>query len=151
MAGARLRLDYEMADREIAQGLQRLARQGADMRDAFGDIGEELLNSTRRRFELEQAPDGTSWPALDPAYRRRKDRNADKILQYQGFLFGTLDYRPDTDHVAVGSPLIYAATHQFGDEERGIPARPFLGLSEDDREQVVDILQRHLRRALHGG
>lgn len=151
MAGATLRLDYKVKDREIRDGLERLARQGADMRNVFGDIGEELLNSTRRRFEVEQDPDGMAWQRLSERYRQRKDRNKDKVLQYRGHLFGTLDYQAESDHVAVGSPLIYAATHQFGDDDRGIPARPFLGLSDDDRDQVVAILHDHLQRALRSG
>ncbi|RMH22224.1 MAG: phage virion morphogenesis protein, partial [Gammaproteobacteria bacterium] len=34
-----------------------------------------------------------------------------------------------------------------GDEKRNIPARPFLGLSDADRAEIVAALERHLRRA----
>lgn len=34
--------------------------------------------------------------------------------------------------------------------ERTIPARPFLGLSKSDEKQVVDIVQKHIARAVEG-
>ena len=37
-----------------------------------------------------------------------------------------------------------AATHQFGDPERNIPARPFLGVSDEDNRFIVDTLARHI-------
>lgn len=46
-----------------------------------------------------------------------------------------INYRLDGQALLVGSPLIYASTHQFG---RGnIPARPFLGISKAD-ENVIE-------------
>ena len=43
-----------------------------------------------------------------------------------------------------GTNLVYAATHQFGDPERNILARPFLGASGEDNRFIVDTLIRHL-------
>ena len=43
-----------------------------------------------------------------------------------------------------GTNLVYAATHQFGDPERIIPARPFLGVSDEDNRFIVDTLVRHI-------
>jgi phage gpG-like protein len=59
-----------------------------------------------------------------------------------------MTYQSGRDWTAVGTNLIYGATHQFGDEERGIPARPYLGLSDDDRRAVVRVLHIHIRRDL---
>ena len=58
----------------------------------------------------------------------------------------------------VGSPLIYAGVHQFGAKKgafgttsKGSPipwgdiaARPFLGVSNDDEREIVDIILDHL-------
>jgi phage gpG-like protein len=41
-----------------------------------------------------------------------------------------------------------AAVHQFGDKKGRIPARPFLGVSAEDRGEVLDILDRFLAQAL---
>ncbi|MCC8998035.1 MAG: phage virion morphogenesis protein [Candidatus Contendobacter sp.] len=45
---------------------------------------------------------------------------------------------------------MYGATHQFGNPNLNIPARPFLGLSQSDEQELLDILNDHLNRALGG-
>lgn len=47
--------------------------------------------------------------------------------------------------MAVGTNEVYGPTHQFGDGNRNIPARPFLGLP--DADDVLDIVENHLHRA----
>ncbi|WP_278385111.1 phage virion morphogenesis protein, partial [Alteromonas mediterranea] len=50
-----------------------------------------------------------------------------------------------------GSNQEYAATHQFGREEDGIPARPFLGLTTgpwSDEDKIIELLQGHLKDAI---
>jgi len=44
----------------------------------------------------------------------------------------------------LGSNLEYAATHQFGREADGIPARPFLGVALFEKVEILDILREHL-------
>lgn len=70
----------------------------------------------------------------------------------------TIDYRVEGDTLYVGSPMEYAGTQQFGAKRgqygrtrRGgpipwgdIPARPFLGVSDADRAEVLEILREHL-------
>lgn len=66
--------------------------------------------------------------------------------------------RATAHSVEVGSALEYAGTFHFGAKKHSftggktpwgdIPARPFLGLSEDDKAMVLDILQEHLEGAL---
>ena len=69
-----------------------------------------------------------------------------KILQDRGTLHDTLRYQASASGVEIGTDRIYGATHQFG---RGnIPARPFLGLSAGDRQDILAIVRDHLARAL---
>ncbi|MCO6441341.1 MAG: phage virion morphogenesis protein [Nitrococcus mobilis] len=140
MAGVNIDVD----DREIRRVLNALIRRAADLRPAFEDIGEALLNSTRDRFETQQAPDGSPWAPLSPRYQARKRRNRDKILVLDGYLMGLLRYQASDDELRVGTDRIYGATHQFGDPRRNIPARPFLGLSEEDRSMVLEVLREYL-------
>lgn len=44
----------------------------------------------------------------------------------------------------------YAATHQFGDASRGIPARPFLGFDDKDLADIEDVREVFLNRAYGG-
>ena len=158
MAGARIEVTFD--DGEAAGALNLLASRAGDMTPAMRDIGEHLLNNTRERFAEERAPDGTPWAPLSETTKKRKRRHADKILTESGALRGHgLVYRAGRSEVEVGSPLVYAGTHQFG-AARGafgstsrddpipwgdIPARPFLGLSGGDRAEIQEIIANRLR------
>ncbi|MFP4131809.1 MAG: phage virion morphogenesis protein [Thiohalospira sp.] len=147
MAGSSITVAVD--DRALRRALARLQDAGGDPDRAWRDIGEHLLETTRERFRTETSPGGDSWAPLSERYRRRKQRNADKILTARGTLSGTLTYQVGDGELRVGSNRVYAATHQFG---RGpIPARPFLGLSDDDRDYVLEALTDHLNRVLREG
>ena len=138
MAGVTIRV--ELDDREVRRALDRLAKAGADLTPAMREIGETLLNSAR------------------------KPRNKGKVLTLDGSLRGTLAARAGADSVEVGSPLIYAGTHQFGAPAGSfapgipwgdIPARPFLvdadgRLAPADEDAIREIVLDHLARAVGG-
>ena len=143
---------------EVRRRLDSLVRDGRDATPLMRDIGEHLLNTTRDRFDSQTDPDGNPWAPLSDDTKRRKKRNADKILTRDGDLRGNLAYRTGRDAVEIGSPSIYAGTHQhgalkgaFGTTSRGgpipwgdIPARPFLGLSEADRAEIEELARDYL-------
>ena len=135
-------MEIRVEDAELRRGLQQLETKLGNLTPFFRDIGEALLNSTRERFRSQSAPDGSPWAALSPKYRAHKKKNAALILSLNGYLRGTLNYRAEKDQLRIGSPLIYAATHQFGRD--AIPARPFLGLSDADMTMIADALQEWL-------
>lgn len=147
MAGAALTINVvEINDREVIAALRRLQAAGANMEPVFQTIGERLLINTRARFGKQISPEGVAWAPLSPAYRAAKKKNPDKILTARGYLHDTLRYQASASGVEFGTDRIYGATHQFG---RGnIPARPFLGLSEGDRQDILAIVSDHLGRAL---
>jgi phage virion morphogenesis protein len=146
MAGAAIAINVEINDREVVAALRRLLSAGADMEPVFRVIGERLLINTRSRFARQESPEGVAWAPLSPAYRARKKRNQDKILTARGYLHDTLRYQASATGVELGTDRIYGATHQFGRD--GIPARPFLGLSGGDRQDILSIVSDHLRRAI---
>ena len=149
MAGASLdiQLQISIAD-EVKAAFLKLQGTLQDLTPVFRDIGESMLNVTRERFNTQTAPDGTPWKPLSPAYALVKKQNVAQILTLYGRLRGTLTYQAGPKEVRIGTPLVYGATHQFG---RGaIPARPFLGLSQSDEQELLDILNDHLSRALGG-
>ena len=103
-------------------------------------LGEYLKGSTQERFASQSAPDGTAWQALQPRTLKRKKYNKDKVLTLHGFLRKNLRYQIlDKTTVQIGSHLEYAATHQYG--RAAIPARPFLGLSSQDHQEIRAIIQ----------
>lgn len=164
MAGVTIKVEFD--DREVRRALDRLAKAGADLTPAMREIGEVMVSSAKERFADQKSPDGTPWAPLSESTkkRKRKKRNKDKILTLDGFLRGTLAYQAGADSVEVGSPLVYAGTHQFGAPAGSfasglpwgdVPARPFLAdadgrLAPDDENAVSEIVLDHLARAVGG-
>ena len=117
-------------------------------------IGSFLETITRERFQSGQAPDGTAWkPSL------RALITGGKTLLDTGRLVGSIVSEATDRSVEVGTNVIYAAIHQFGGTIRGkagklqfrlangqfvtkdavtMPARPFLGVSSDDEQEILD-------------
>jgi len=142
MAGSFVSVDIR-GQKQVAQALNRLLKQGGDLEPAFRDIGEYLLESTQQRFIDQQAPDGEPWEPLSPQTLKNKKRQ-DRVLTETGTLADTLNYQLGNNQLMLGSNLEYAATHQFGREADGIPARPFLGVAPFEQAEILYILRDHL-------
>lgn len=89
----------------------------------YKSVGERLLASSRDRFREEAAPDGTAWTPLQPATIKAREKAGQTpitILRSNSKsksgspLAGSLNYEAAPDQVRIGSPLAYAAIHQFG-------------------------------------
>lgn len=150
-------ITIEIDDAQVRAVLDRLAKRAANPRAALLEIGEELRESTLKRFTTSAAPDGSRWAPNSLVTRLRK--KGDKPLIGAGKALSTqIHYRVADDAVYIGSPMVYAATQQFGARKgafgtsrRGgplpwgdIPARPFLGLSADDRKTIEAIIRDYL-------
>ena len=129
--------------------LARLAAVLANPSAAMDQIGRYLVASTLRRFERERAPDGSPW--LKSA---RALAEGGQTLTDTGRLRGSIAHTV-TDGgraVEVGSKVLYAAIHQFGGRAgRGrrvtLPARPYLGIDDRDRDAIARIVSRALEGA----
>lgn len=114
----------------------------ADTSSLMPRIGEYLQRSTQARFKAQEAPDGSAWEALKPRTVKRKKYNAKKVLTELGYLRKNIFYQVlGPSRVEVYSNAIYGATHQFGREEAKIPARPFLGISSEDGQELQAIIK----------
>lgn len=140
MAGASV--DIKIDDQQLQSFFTRLLQQTDDMTDIFADIGEQQLESTAQRYQDQEAPDGTKWAYLLESTLENKERN--DILIDSGDMMGTYTYDASPDSLIFGSNRIYAATHQFGDEDRGIVARPHIGISAGDEQSISDLLVQSL-------
>jgi phage gpG-like protein len=70
-----------------------------------------------------------------------------KILIAAGNLLNSIHYVANQNGVEIGSPLVYAATHQYGRTSgRGapIPKREFLAVQKDDAEAITKIIGDYL-------
>jgi phage virion morphogenesis protein len=142
-------LSFEINDAAAIAALDKLSAHLSDLSEVMNSIGEQVEYQTEQRFLQGVSPEGIAWApksaATLAAYARRGS---------------AVDSRPLFGLNADGIPLrqsffrnygIYAAVMQggaakgaFGATSRGtpipwgaIPARPFLGLSETDRANII--------------
>jgi phage virion morphogenesis protein len=141
VTGARI----TVSDADLAAALAELARVGRDPAPALRPIGSILVRNIRNRIVAEETPDGAPFASLQERTRQRKSGAG--ILReraMRGGLFGSFVSQVDGAVLRVGTNKVYAATHQFGRD--AIPARPFLGLSDEDRRDIRETIQGHMRR-----
>lgn len=149
MAGVRIDVD----DAAVRAALQRLLAAGQRPRPALLKVGELLVEAAQGRFREQRGPDGQAWAPLSPAYAKRKakkGRDPSIVLVLNRYLVDTLRYQVQDDELLVGTDRPYGAVHQLGHPEKNIPARPYLGLSSDDRARVLEVFNDYLEDAVSG-
>ena len=138
-----------------------LAASQADLENVLGEIGQTLEDSARRRIaETKKSPEGKRWAPWSPAYAETRSAQH-SLLRSTGNLLDSLTHQVDTSalEVEVGSNMVYAARHLFGDPLgtiRGggrIVARPYLDTSGEiqdshDRQEIREIVRDFMREAL---
>ncbi len=122
-------------------------------------LGRLVQGQTRRRITDEKtAPDGTPW---------QENWAGTSILYQSGALVQSIDYVATPDSVMIGSGLVYARIHQQGGkiepksakalafmvgnqfrlvQSVTMPARPYLGLSPDNENEIVETTEDWLER-----
>jgi len=131
-----------LQDPRLARRLDRLAE--LDLGPLLEGIGAEVESQTRRRIQVDKvSPANEPWPEWSADYAETR-HSGQSLLQGEGHLLNSLTYQVMGDSVLVGSPLVYAATHQYGDEDRGIPQREYLGLEGVDLDDVIGLVEDYL-------
>ncbi|MBT9293335.1 phage virion morphogenesis protein [Prosthecodimorpha staleyi] len=160
MNGVSITIDLTGIDQALAALSRLVSGVGdEDMMSAIGAIGE---SQTRRRITDEKTgPDGQAWPP---------NREGGSILHKSGqHLLGSIAWTASPTEAKWGASWEYAHVHQFGAEivpknkkalyfmvggqayfakKVTIPPRPFIGLSEDNARQLLQIVTDHFGKLL---
>lgn len=151
----------EVDDSSVRGSLQRLIALGKNPAPVLAAIGELGVASTQLRFKSGVGPDGQKWkPSL------RAQILGGITLTKDRYLSGSLSSSVFRDGVAWGVGLKYGRIHQFGGVIRAksagalkfripgggfavvkavrMPARPYLGVNDTDRSDILDILARRI-------
>lgn len=130
-----------------ARELERVARAlvGTSLKikgDVLNAVGSMVESQVRERIGSgdRKAPDGSDWPDWSEEYEKTRGSQQDMLLS-EGDLLESIQYAISGPSVDVGSNLVYAATHQFGDPGRNIPARAYLGLSGNDERDIEALVE----------
>jgi phage virion morphogenesis protein len=126
-------------DAEVERRLASM--QQPDWEKLMTRVGARVERQVRVRITKERSsPDGTPWPEWSARYAESREGGQD-LLQDSGALVDGLGYLVQGKSVEVGTNTLYAAHHQFGSEKSsgrgsGIPARPYLGISDANRDEL---------------
>ena len=177
MTGARIQA--ELDDTEIQRAVFRLAAMGQNMLPVARAIGVGLVRNTQDRFRAARDPEGRPWVPLKPfTLAMKRGPGILRESAMRGGLQASIAFRADAGAggatVQIGTNKVYGAIHQFGGTIRPknpkgllffrtpggqvwgaarqvtIPARPYLGISREDRETIMDVLDAFQRRAIRG-
>ncbi|MGB0747181.1 MAG: phage virion morphogenesis protein [Magnetospiraceae bacterium] len=148
-------------DTEVRGALGKMIAGAGDLSAPMREVASYGETSTRERFLTNIGPDGKAWV---PSHRARA--TGGKTLFQHGHLQDSLHSRSGRDFAEWGTNKIYARVHQFGAIIRAkaggflhfkgskgwakvrsvtLPARPFLGLSAVDKEEIDFIFTDYLR------
>lgn len=152
---------------EFDAGLGRLATLTRDMTPVTRELSEVLVDASALAFRKQADPvTGAGWHPLSAiTWARRVATGHDgPPLQVSGQLKASVQADHGPDFATAGTNKAYVSTHQlgakqgqYGRSKRGgpipwgdIPARPFLGIGDYEREEIRDIIAMALRKALEG-
>lgn len=130
-------------------------------------IGEGVRESTLERFKTSKGPDDKTWKTSI-----RAATEGGRTLVQTAQLRNSIRSKSDASGFAVGTNAKHAATRQFGEQGRtirarraktlrfqvggrwvskkkvkiNIPARPYLGLSDDDMQEIKGTVEDFIAR-----
>lgn len=149
---AGVQIDLRALER-IQEAVSRMA--DAPLGELKEGLGAELESQTRNRIEFEkESPEGVAWPDWSDTHAATR-HGGHSLLQGEGDLLDSIQYQIQGDQILVGSPLVYAGTMQWGAKQGAfgrtsrngpipwgdIPAREYLGLSIENEEDLVELVE----------
>lgn len=158
----------EITDDDLSLALVRPEDGLSDMTPVMQDLGDYLIKSTQDRMLRGEQPDGTPFAPRSPTtlekYAARGFRSFGPPLNLFGYLRESIAFQAGPDGVAWGSNENKLAVMQFGAEQgafgtnaRGapspwgdIPARPYVGLSDEDLRYIVADVEDRLEDLAKG-
>jgi phage gpG-like protein len=152
----------------VTRAFAALSARARDLSPLMADIAEHLVESTQRRFQSGVGPDGVPWPALRDGSGRTPltatGTLRDQIFPSHGSHFAEITAssrqarfhqegtRPYTilprDRKALAWP---GGRHPVARVHHpGLPARPFLGVGEEDARAILALAEQYLAEAVGG-
>lgn len=122
---------------EIIRRLGGLYFDSQKMQKFSRMAGAEMVYQTEERFYNQHDLQRQPWlPSL------RAIEQKGKTLRDTGRLMGSLTYVPLPDGVKWGTNVVYARAMHYGLPYRNVTPRPYMGMNENDRASVLNIINR---------
>ncbi|MFA5161166.1 MAG: phage virion morphogenesis protein [Elusimicrobiales bacterium] len=142
---------------KLGAALSALKKRTGNLRPFMKDVRDIMREAVEDNFAAQGRPAWRPLAAATIKERARRGYWPGKILQRHSGNAGLLGsiHGAYTDKSAlVGTNIRYAAIHQFGgaagrkSARVHIPARPFLALTESDKQDIVDTAKTYLQEGL---
>lgn len=159
-------ITIQVVEDDISNALGNLQETLDDLSPVMSQIGEFLVESTRKRITSGVTPEGQPFaPKASSTIQNylangfRKGAKSGPLIRTGDMLSDSLNFDHGPDFVSIGSSALQAAVMHFGaakgslgayngTDKRGrpysgvaawgnIPARPFLGISTEDRSAIM--------------
>ncbi len=135
---------------EVLHRLQGLVFDNKKMQKFARLAGSEMVNSTEERFAGQHDLQRSPWLPS-----KRAIEQGGKTLRDTGRLMASLTYIAMPDGVVWGTNVVYARMMHYGGTKAmfprlwgDIPARPFLGMNDNDTASINNIINRILEDSL---
>jgi phage gpG-like protein len=157
----------EFNARPVFDALAAAQARLGDLTPVYRDVGEYMVGATRERFRQGAGPDGVKWAAKSPVTLAKYLASGDgarpnPLIGPSRRLSTEVAVLAGRDSVEIGSALEYSGVMQdgaakgaFGRDKRNhplpwgtIPARAWLGISDTDERNILDIVDEHLTDAI---
>lgn len=150
-------------DQSLMASIMRIIRSADDPSPIMKNLATAGEVSTRKRFENQAGPDGTPWKKS-----LRAQITGSKTLIKDGHLLDSITSDSGRDWAAWGTNRPYGPIHQLGGvikpktaggglrfrltggawifkRQVVMPARPYLGVNEEDESNISEIVMNSLR------
>ena len=145
----------------VTRRLHMIKRNGQSLQKPLAEIGEIILSSIEENFLQEgryQSADSwhggtTRWVDLAESTKKARQKKGKwpgkKLQMSQGGLADSYSYDVKGDTLEIGSNKAYAAIQNLGgkagrNHSVDIPARPQLVVQDEDLDDAMDVLGKHL-------
>lgn len=144
-------IEIKIDNNDVERKLLKLAQKGENLRPLMKNIAGIFASATEENFKNEGRPD--KWTELSEITKKQRTKQKKwpgQILQVSGQLAFSISTQYDEDSAVIGSNLDYAAIHQLGgqagkNKKVTIPARPYLKLTDDDFNEILDATEQYLK------
>lgn len=144
-------IEIKIDNKDVERKLLELAQKGENLRPLMKNIAGIFASATEENFKNEGRPD--KWTELSEATKKQRTKQKKwpgQILQVSGQLASSISTQYDDESAIIGSNLDYAAIHQLGgqagkNKKVEIPARPYLKLTDDDFNEILDATKNFLK------
>ena len=144
-------IEIKIDNKDVERKLLELAQKSENLRPLMKNIAGIFASATEENFKNEGRPD--KWTELSEATKKQRTKQKKwpgQILQVSGQLASSISTQYDAKSAITRSNLDYATIHPLGgqagkNKKVTIPARPYLKLTDDDFNEILDATEHYLK------